>query len=91
MDDIGKEAVIIFDEITIRRDLKYDLAKDEITGFLDYEFKRSGVLAKEICVFMVRGIITNWKYVLSYFASDTGVKAADLQKCCNKILMLHLI
>ena len=75
-----KEAIIIFDEISFRKDLKYNTFKDEISGVLDYEYKRTGKLAKEICVFIVRGLINNWKYVLSYFTSDTCIKADDLIK-----------
>lgn len=80
MDEVSKECVLIFDEIAIRKDLNYNIVLDEITGFSDYGFKRTGDIAKYACVFLLRGIKSNWKYVLSYYSSQNGICGKDLTK-----------
>lgn len=76
-----KHAVLIFDEISIRRDLVYDLQSDKIDGFVDLgNEEREPLIGKCICVFMVRGLFHNWKYVLNYFVSDSCIKAEILKE-----------
>lgn len=59
---------------------------------MDYGDRREKVLAKQACVFMLRGIFKNWKYVLSYYVSGSGVHGKDLaDMLINNVKMaLHL-
>lgn len=78
MDAKSREAVLIFDEMSIKKDLKYNIKHDELSGVEDFGFKRTQKMAKHVCVFMVRGLISNWKYVFSYYASDNSIIGDDL-------------
>lgn len=60
MDDLSKEAVLMFDEMSIDRQLVYNAHEDEIQGFVDTGFKRQNVLAKQVCVFIIAGLHKRW-------------------------------
>lgn len=80
MDTISKEAILLYDEISIKKGLEYNLHEDEIEGFVDDGRNKHLKLSKQVCVFMLRGLHSNWKFILSYFASSTGLKANDLKE-----------
>lgn len=80
MEDKEKDCALLYDEISIKKDLKYNTHIDEITGFLDYGDERRLLLGKQICVFMIRGLYHNYKYPLAYFVSDTSIKGGRLAK-----------
>lgn len=65
--------VILFDELSIARDLKYNSYVDEVIGFEDLGGQRKKVLGKQICVFMVRGVFESWKHVLSFYVSGNSM------------------
>lgn len=84
-----KQAVLVFDEITIRRDLDYNEALDLIDGFKHLSnSEREALIGKQICVFMLRGLYTNWKYVLNYFVSDTAIDGDDIHKIIKKNVII---
>lgn len=67
--EVEKNVVVIFDEITIRRELRYNLHHDLIDGLEDIGFRRENAIGKQVCVFMVRGLVSSWKVVLNYFVT----------------------
>ena len=75
----GKEAILVFDEIKIKSSLEYNSFLDEIQGFENDGVSRKLLLGKQVCVFMVKGLYENWKYVLSYFLTSTGIKNGPLK------------
>lgn len=79
MSENAKKCVMIFDEITIRKDLKYNEFKDEVTGFVDLGNERQPKVGKQICVFMLRGLVEKWKFVVSYYVSETCLTGSLLK------------
>ena len=66
--------MLMIDEISIRKDLVCNVLRDIVDGFYDLGGSdRKQILGKDICVFMLRGLLSNWKYVLNYFVTDTGM------------------
>lgn len=94
-----REAVLVFDEIAIRRELHYNEVLDLIDGVEDLGFQRNGAIGKQVCVFMVRGLIENWKSILNYFVTETNIKGAslnlliheNLELCCKLGLNIRAI
>lgn len=80
MKDKEKEAVIVFDEIMIRKDLKYNSHEDEVQGFEDLGFVKTGKLAKQVCMFMIRGLYSKWKCIVGYFASSNSIRGKELER-----------
>lgn len=71
---IDKENVVmLFDEASIREELRYNSRLDLIDGFEDEGFYRSDVLGQKVCVFMIKGIFSNFSLVLNYFISAKGL------------------
>lgn len=79
MDDLSRNAVLVFDEVSIRRDLKYNSVEDQIEGFVDDGTNRKNKIGKQVIVFMVRGIFNNWKFVLTHFVSENAIKVETLR------------
>lgn len=74
----SREVVLIFDEVAIRRDLKYNIHLDCVTGFVDFGKERELLLGKNILVFMVRGLNENYKFAISYFVGANDIPANKL-------------
>lgn len=79
-DNEKRECILIFDEIAIKRELSYDSTNDEIVGFKDMGLTRSKELGKNICVFMVRGIFSNYKFVITYYVIGKGSKGCEIKE-----------
>ena len=73
-----KQAILIFDEIHIKKELVYNIYLDQIDGFVDYGNQREDLLGKLVCCFMIRGLASNWKIVLSYFVSESAIESDKL-------------
>lgn len=80
------EVVLIFDEITLRRDLVFNPSKREVDGFVDCGFFRNNGIGKEALVFMIVGLNFDLEYPLNYFISESGIKGA----ICHEILKENL-
>ncbi|XP_028897912.2 uncharacterized protein LOC105214929 [Zeugodacus cucurbitae] len=72
---------IIFDEVSIKKDLTYNKVRDVIDGFVDNgEGHRESVIGNKCCFFMVKGLVSKWKYIVSYYVAKEGVKSVQLEK-----------
>ncbi|XP_036346865.1 uncharacterized protein LOC118756197, partial [Rhagoletis pomonella] len=70
---------ILFDEISIKKDLVYNKSRDIIDGFVDIgDGNRDLNVADKCCFFMVKAIAADWKYVLSYYMVKGGMSASNL-------------
>lgn len=80
------EILIIYDEITLRRELSYNPSSKSVDGFVDYGFIRTADIGKQALVYMVSGINFNFKYPLNYFIS----KSATPHTLCRDILLENI-
>ncbi|XP_036337557.1 uncharacterized protein LOC118747616 [Rhagoletis pomonella] len=73
---------ILFDEIGIKNDLTYNAKRDIIDGFVDYggDNNREPIIGNKCLFFMIKGIISKWKYVLSYVVGKDAVKGPTFVK-----------
>uniref|UniRef100_A0A0K8WI31 THAP domain-containing protein 9 n=1 Tax=Bactrocera latifrons TaxID=174628 RepID=A0A0K8WI31_BACLA len=78
---------LIFDEVSIRKDLTYNKVRDVIDGFVDNgEGHRESVIGNKYCFFMLKGIVGKWKYVISYYVAKDGVSSQRLQNLLHSNL-----
>lgn len=82
----SKQVVLIFDEVYIKSELVYNIYSDQIDGFVDYGTERVDKMGKIVCCFMIRSIISNWKFVISYFVSSEPIKSEKLFLLINQNL-----
>lgn len=84
----NRNAVLLFDELNIRRDLEYDGKLDLIQGYTDDGNERKPEMAKYVLVFMVRGLFCQYKYILTYYASAKGISGQNLVNLINDNIKL---
>ena len=88
--DVERYVALLFDEMKVKANLVFDKHTGELTGFLDLgdpdlnynEFKEERPednIATHAFVFFLRGISTNLKYSLAYFATN-GIKSSQLMQ-----------
>ena len=66
---------LIFDELSIKEMVSYDKERDRVEGLEDFgDHGRSAHAANHATVFMVRGLLTNWKQPVGYFLSSGTIK-----------------
>ncbi|XP_037944377.1 uncharacterized protein LOC119677180 [Teleopsis dalmanni] len=68
-----KICAVILDEMSIRRDLCYNKFTDQIDGFVDFGYdRRFPEEANKCLTLMIKGICSNWKYILAYYLTKEG-------------------
>lgn len=60
------QAVLIHDEIRIRRELEYNVKHDYVEGFVDNGKERTNSVATDLCMFLMRGLFPNWSYIVCH-------------------------
>jgi hypothetical protein len=89
MSERDKVCALLFDEITLKKNLQYDRYRDSIVGFEDFaHIGRSDKYAGSALVFMLRGLAANWSQPVGYVFSCTGCKDTVVQdllfRCIDK-------
>ena len=95
LDNKDKNVALVFDEMSLETDLRYNHGLDKVEGFKDLgELGSSHYVADHALVFMVRGLYTKWKQPLAYFLTAGTIKAGYLQsltrKCIDKLDQIGL-
>ena len=81
MSDHSKLCAIVFDEISLKESVNYDVKNDELEGLENFgHLGRSKYVANHALVFMVRGLIDKWKQPFAYYLSSSTVTASTLKE-----------
>ncbi|XP_045477880.1 uncharacterized protein LOC123683025 [Harmonia axyridis] len=82
-----KKCILMFDEMSIKRNIDYNKHTDMIEGFEDLgEFGRKSSPASQALVLMIRGIYSTWKIPIAFFVSEDGVSCESLLLIIKKAL-----
>lgn len=81
-----KLCVLMFDEVSLKANVTYQERKDKITGLVDNGHERKGDFADHAQVFMVRGLIYNYKQAISYTFASSATKGPELAKQIKEII-----
>lgn len=81
-----KLCIIIYDEVSLKPHITYAERKDKITGFVDDGETRKSEFADHAQVFMVRGLIKNYKQAVSYTFAASATKGPELAKQIKKVV-----
>lgn len=84
--DGSLEIILIFDEITLRRELEYNTSSHDIDGFVDYGFERTEEIGKQGLVFLVSGFNFDFRYPINYFISKNAIPYS----ICKEILLENI-
>lgn len=82
-----KYCALLFDEMDIKEHLQYDNHSDRIIGFeeLDDNYN-SKKLTNKVLVFMLQGLVRNWKQPVAYYYSNGACPANALQVCIINVI-----
>lgn len=86
MSQEDKLCVLLFDEVSLKAHLTYGEKKDKITGFVDDGNQREPEFAHHAQVFMVRGLIKNYKQPVAYTFAASATKGPELAKQIKEIV-----
>ncbi|KAF4526812.1 hypothetical protein B566_EDAN015138 [Ephemera danica] len=82
-----RKCVLIVDEIGLKRWLVYNRLHDLFEGYTDLGNGRRAVeTASHASVFLLRGLLSDWKQPLSYVLTNGPIKARDLEDLLKQIL-----
>ena len=90
MDCRDKNVVSVFDEMSIKEGLLYNVGRDITEGFEDFgHIGQTRYIANHAIVFMIRGHASKWKQPIGYFLSSGPIRAKTLQSltrsCISKV------
>ena len=83
--DIGKICIITYDEMALKKELKYDRKADEIIGLVNLD-RKLPIACNQALVFMAKGICLKWKQPISFHFSNNAAGADSL--CA---ILMHLL
>ncbi|GLV44630.1 hypothetical protein CBL_02860 [Carabus blaptoides fortunei] len=78
---------LMFDEISLTPQLQYNERLDQIDGFVDDGLCRSQDFADHALVFMVRGVVKNWKQAVAFTLCESSTKSGLLQKLIKEVIV----
>ncbi|KAH9628597.1 hypothetical protein HF086_010331 [Spodoptera exigua] len=69
--------VVMFDEVSLKSNVAYNERKDKITSLVDNGQNRKTEFADHAQVFMLRGLIYNYKQAISYTFASSATKGPE--------------
>ena len=87
-----KLCILLFDEMAITPHFDYNQRKDEISGFVDNGKLKKNQIADHALVFMIRGILRNYKQPVAYTFCSGSTKKEELAVLVTEIIRkLHSV
>ncbi|XP_046395228.1 uncharacterized protein LOC124162670 [Ischnura elegans] len=87
MEERDRHCCLLFDEMSLKKELVWDRVHDHIAGYEDHgSGRRREVIAEKALVFMVRGLWSKWKCPVAYYFSNGAVTSTSLQHLIQEVL-----
>ena len=83
--EIAKHCVVTWDEMSLKKELKYDAVKDRIDGLVHLS-SRQPIPCNQALVYMVGGLANNWKQPVAFFISENAASPRELHILLNQLL-----
>lgn len=84
---LGKQCVLMFDEMAINKHLNLNFHTGVIEGFEDIGSGiRSDKVANKVLVFMLRGLESKWKIPLAFYFARAGVTGTTLKNIVTEVI-----
>lgn len=84
--NLDKYCILIFDEISLDPLTNYNSKLDQIIDFEDDGEIRNPIFADHALVFMVKGILRNWKQPLAFTFCHATTKTPTLTKLIQRVI-----
>lgn len=86
LNEIDRECVLLMDEITLKKGLRYCKMRDIVVGYTDDGVERTAVMATSALVFMVRGLFKHWKQAISFVFTASNLKSSSVKQYVVQII-----
>jgi hypothetical protein len=86
MSDRDRSCCLLFDEMSIKENVRFNQKLDCIEGFEDYETERTHIIANHALLFMVRGLHRKWKQPVAFYFIRGSTKANLLVRFLKEVL-----
>lgn len=87
MTEREKMCVVLFDGVSLKKQLQYNKSEDIVEGYQDLAFLgRDNKLANNALVFYIRGLLHNWKIPFCYFVSADSVNGDSLKDIIKQVI-----
>ncbi|XP_058974994.1 uncharacterized protein LOC131801046 [Musca domestica] len=82
---------VVHDEVEIKPVLEYNKAEDVVDGFEDFgKNRRSKEMARRCLFFMIKGICSDWKFIISFYpVSKNTTKAVMHNVLCENLQVIQ--
>ena len=80
MSDQDKNAIIIFDELCIKKSFIYNEVTGKIDGLVQLDKLRQPHAASQAGFFMLRGVFTNWRIPFTYYLTKNSIRGIELKE-----------
>uniref|UniRef100_A0A2A4JY71 THAP-type domain-containing protein n=2 Tax=Heliothis virescens TaxID=7102 RepID=A0A2A4JY71_HELVI len=87
MNDVEKLCIVLFDEVALKAHLSYNARQDKVTGVVDNGQQRQIDFADHAQVFMVRGLLKNYKQAVYYTFSASATKGPELARQIKEVVI----
>nr|XP_049695818.1 uncharacterized protein LOC126054354 [Helicoverpa armigera] len=81
-----KLCVVLFDEMSLKPNVAYNERKDRVSGFVTNGQETLPEYADHAQVFMIRGLIKNYKQPVAYTFSQSATKGPELAKQLKAVI-----
>ena len=82
---LSRHCLVTWDEMSLKRELSYDAAKDRINGLVHLS-KQQPKACNQGLVFLVRGLAENWKQPVAFYFSENAASAMELRILLMQVL-----
>lgn len=81
-----KLCILLFDEMSLKASVSYNQRKDKVTGFVTDGQNTKPEYADHAQVFMIRGMMKNYKQPVSYTFSKAATSGPEIAKQLKEII-----
>ncbi|KAJ8735757.1 hypothetical protein PYW07_007377 [Mythimna separata] len=81
-----KICIVLFDEMSLKPNVTYNERKDQVCGFVTNGLETQPDYADHAQVFMVRGLLKNYKQPVAYTFSQAATKGPELAKQLKAVI-----
>ncbi|KAH9361777.1 hypothetical protein HPB48_005070 [Haemaphysalis longicornis] len=75
---INRACTLIFDEVSLKRNLQYDSKQDLVHGYADTGYERRNNVANTALLVLVSGIAKKWIQPVAFMTGEAGVHSGPL-------------
>jgi len=83
--DVDRQCVLLMDEMSLKKGLRYCKMRDLVVGYVDDGTERKPTMATSALVFMIRGIFKCWKQAVCFAFTCDSLQSFEVKQLTEQI------